>query len=355
MRHEDQAAVAIPTHKLLERGEEFAPDPACLDTVSGPLSPAIGFPVARDGKPSMSVVFPAFNEELNLEAVVTSALRIVPQLTSSFEIIIVNDGSRDQTGMVAGRLAGLSEKVIVIHHPHNRGYGAALKSGFEQAKKDLVFLCDSDGQFNLEDLPRLLEWIDQYDMVFGYRARRQDPWHRLLNAKAWHLLVRFLLGLKVRDIDCAFKVFRREIFERIEIDTESQVVSTVLLTRALRSGFTLKEVPVRHFPRLYGEQTGARLRNILRSFQELAKIYWKIRPSRRDLSPGRNRWRFSLSVWMGAGGSSSSTRARRPRLPSRTSTSATPPKRLPGRVLTDAAHQVDRAPTDVTNSSAVVP
>ena len=126
-------------------------------------------------------------------------------------------------------------------------------------------------------------------MVIGYRARRQDPWHRLLNAKAWNLLVRFLLGLKVRDIDCAFKVFRREIFERIEIDTESQVVSTVLLTRALRSGFTLKEVPVRHFPRLYGEQTGARLRNILRSFQELAKIYWKIRESRHDLSAGRNR------------------------------------------------------------------
>lgn len=230
-----------------------------------------------EGKANVSVVFPAFNEELNLEGVVSSALTILPRLTRSFEIIIVNDGSHDQTGMVAGRLAGLSETVKVIHHPQNRGYGAALKSGIEQAKKDLVFFCDSDGQFALEDLSRLLEWIDRYDMVIGYREKRQDPWHRLLNAKAWNLLVRFLLGLKVHDIDCAFKVFRREIFERIEIDTVGAMVNTEILTRALRSGFTLKEVPVRHFPRRFGTQTGAKLRVILKAFYELAKIYRKVR------------------------------------------------------------------------------
>ncbi len=233
--------------------------------------------MTRNGKSDVSVVFPAFNEELNLEAVVTSALTILPRFTRSFEIIIVNDGSKDQTGVVAGRLAGLSEKVKVIHHPHNRGYGAALKSGIEQAKMDLVFFCDSDGQFAIEDISRLLEWIDQYDMVIGYREKRQDPRHRLLNAKAWNLLVRFLLGLKVHDIDCAFKLFRREIFERIQIDTVGAMVNTEILARALRSGFKLKEVPVRHFRRLYGEQTGARLRVIVKAFYELAKIYRKIR------------------------------------------------------------------------------
>jgi glycosyltransferase involved in cell wall biosynthesis len=233
--------------------------------------------MTQDEKPNVSVVFPAFNEELNLEAVVTSALRILPELTDSFEIIIVNDGSRDQTGMVAGRLAGVSENVKVIHHPRNRGYGAAVKSGIEQAKKNLVFFCDSDGQFNLEDLSLLLPWIHQYDMVIGYREKRQDAFHRRFNAKGWNLVVRFLLGLKVRDIDCAFKLFRREIFERIEIDTVGAMVNTEILTRALRSGFTIKEVPVRHFPRLYGEQTGARLRVIFKAFYELAKIYRKIR------------------------------------------------------------------------------
>ena len=120
-----------------------------------------------DDKPSVSVVFPAFNEEMNLEGVVSSALTILPELTRSFEIIIVNDGSRDQTGMVAGRLAGLSEKVKVIHHPHNRGYGAALKSGIEQAKQDLVFFCDSDGQFALEDLSRL-PFTSRHDLARAY-------------------------------------------------------------------------------------------------------------------------------------------------------------------------------------------
>lgn len=266
VRREAQAAVPM--------SEREAPV-----TSSGPLTdhehPDLA--MTGDDKPNVSVVFPAFNEELNLEGVVSSALTILPELTRSFEIIIVNDGSRDQTGMVAGRLAGLSEKVKVIHHPHNRGYGAALKSGIEQAKSDLVFFCDSDGQFALEDLSRLLEWIDRYDMVIGYREERQDPWHRLLNAKAWNLLVRSLLRLNVHDIDCAFKVFRREIFERIQIDTVGAMVNTEILTRALRCGFTLKEVPVRHFPRRFGTQTGAKIRVIVKAFYELAKIYRKVR------------------------------------------------------------------------------
>lgn len=231
----------------------------------------------RADRPSVSVVLPAFNEERNLEQVVSQALRIVPSLASSFQIIIVNDGSRDRTSVVAARLASLSESVQVIHHPHNRGYGAALKSGIEQAKKELIFFCDSDGQFTLEDFPRLLEWIDRYDMVIGYRERRQDPPHRRLNARGWNLLVRGLFGLRVRDIDCAFKLFRREIFDRIQIETVGAMVNTEILIRALSSGFTLKEVPVRHFPRHFGTQTGAKPKVILKAFVELARIYRKIR------------------------------------------------------------------------------
>ena len=268
-----------PEPSMEAPGQQPRSDRNSTGTASKPLTghDHLYSPMTCDDKPNVSVVFPAFNEEMNLEGVVSSALTILPELTRSFEIIIVNDGSLDQTGRVAGRLAGLSETVKVIHHPHNRGYGAALKSGIEQAKKDLVFFCDSDGQFALEDLSRLLEWIDQYDMVIGYREKRQDPWHRLLNAKAWNLLVRFLLGLKVHDIDCAFKVFRREIFECIQIDTVGAMVNTEILSRALRSGFTLKEVPVRHFPRRFGTQTGAKIRVILKAFYELAKIYRKVR------------------------------------------------------------------------------
>lgn len=228
------------------------------------------------GRHRISVVFPAFNEELNLERVVTGALGVLPELSNSFEIIIVNDGSRDRTGTVAARLANLSHTVQVIHHPHNRGYGAALKSGIEQAKKDLIFFCDSDGQFNLDDLAQLLTWIDRYDMVIGYRLKRQDPFHRRFNAKGWNLVVRLVFGLKVRDIDCAFKLFRREIFEGISVDTVGAMVNTEILVRALGGGFTLKEVPVRHFPRQFGEQTGAKPRVILKALFELGKIYLKL-------------------------------------------------------------------------------
>ncbi len=220
----------------------------------------------------LSAVFPAFNEELNLEAVVTDALRVLPGITASFEIIVVNDGSRDGTGRVAERLARLSEHVRVVHHPDNRGYGAALKSGIAAARKDLIFFCDSDRQFTLEDLPGLLAWTDRYDIVAGYRRRRQDPAHRRLNARAWNLLVRLLFGLRIRDIDCAFKVFRREIFDRLRIETVGAMVNTEILLRARALGFTLHEVPVRHFPRHFGRQTGARPRVIVKAFYELGRI-----------------------------------------------------------------------------------
>jgi glycosyltransferase involved in cell wall biosynthesis len=226
--------------------------------------------------PNISVIFPAFNEEMNLETVVKSALKILPSVSSVFEIIIVNDGSRDQTGEVARGLAAFHPAIQVVHHPQNRGYGAALKSGIEQAKNDLIFFCDSDGQFTLEDLPRLLAWIDRFDMVIGYREKRQDPLHRRLNAAGWNLLVRSLFGLRVRDIDCAFKVFRRQIFDRVGIDTVGAMVNTEILSRSLRHGFSMKEVPVRHFPRQFGEQTGAKPRVILKAFYELAKMYVKI-------------------------------------------------------------------------------
>ena len=226
---------------------------------------------------SISVVFPAFNEEQNLEAIVRSALKVLPGLSHSFEVIIVNDGSVDRTAEVADRLASRSRHVKVVHHPRNLGYGAALKSGIDRATKDLVFFCDSDRQFTLNDLRRLLAWAGRFDIVAGYRQHRQDPLHRRINAKGWNLLVRFVFGLKLRDIDCAFKIFHREVFERLPIETVGAMVNTEILARALHQGFTIKEVPVRHFPRRFGQQTGAKPHVILKAFYELARMYFKMR------------------------------------------------------------------------------
>jgi len=228
-------------------------------------------------KSGLSLIFPAYNEELNIQQVVKSALMVAPKVAEKYEIVVVNDGSRDKTGEVIAKLAELYPSVVAIHHPANKGYGSALKSGIKKAQYAFIFFCDSDCQFDLFELPRLLNWIDQYDMVIGYRQSRKDPLHRLINAWGWNMLVRLLLGLKVRDIDCAFKLFRREIFDRIEINSVGAMVNTEILSRAVKLGFTIKEVPVTHYPRFRGRATGARVRVIFKAFRELLRLYNELR------------------------------------------------------------------------------
>ena len=166
---------------------------------------------------SLSVILPAFNEEANIQRTVESARKILPSLATEWEIIVVDDGSRDGTSAISDDLAARHANVRAIHHPSNRGYGAALKSGILVARHELIFFTDSDGQFDLHELEQLIRSSDGYDIVMGYRAKRRDPLHRLINAWGWNLLVRLVLGLRVRDIDCAFKLFQRSVFDRIQI------------------------------------------------------------------------------------------------------------------------------------------
>jgi len=228
-------------------------------------------------KQTLSVIFPAYNEEENLERTVEAAVSVLPRVASKWEIILVNDGSRDRTGVLCEVLAKQYPSVTYIHHPKNRGYGAALKSGIMAAQYDLVFFSDSDGQFDLAEIARLLAWGDQYDIVAGYRAHRQDSLHRLINAWGWRMLVKLVLGVPIRDIDCAFKLFHRHVFERIQIFSVGAMVNTEILSQAMRFKMRIKEVEVTHFPRLYGKQTGASPRVILKAFAELLKLWWKLR------------------------------------------------------------------------------
>jgi 1,2-diacylglycerol 3-alpha-glucosyltransferase len=226
---------------------------------------------------SISVIFPAYNEEGNLLHAVEQAIHCVKPLFPDWEVIVVNDGSQDKTGEIIDALAEQNPRLIALHHPSNQGYGAALKTGIQQASKELIFFCDSDLQFHLSELVVPLTWIEQYDIVIGYRAKRQDPLHRRLNAMGWNTLVRLLLGLKAQDIDCAFKLFRSVVFKAIKIDAVGAMVNTDILVQATRMGFKVKEVPVTHFPRLQGKQTGADLRVVLRAFKELFWLYRKLR------------------------------------------------------------------------------
>jgi glycosyltransferase involved in cell wall biosynthesis len=226
---------------------------------------------------SLSVVFPAFNEEANIRRTVEAARMVLPKLAETWEIVLVNDGSRDATTPICDELAEQFPEVRAIHHMVNRGYGAALKSGILAARHDYIFFTDSDGQFDLQELEHLLQYASEFDIVTGYRAKRQDPPHRLINAWGWKTLVRMVLGVKVRDIDCAFKIFQRSVFDRVQIRSVGAMVNTEILAQANSFGMRIHEVKVSHYPRRAGKPSGANLKVIAKAFKELFRLWGQLR------------------------------------------------------------------------------
>jgi glycosyltransferase involved in cell wall biosynthesis len=199
------------------------------------------------------------------------------KLNADFEIIVVDDGSSDGTGRTADEIAGRDKRVKVVHHEHNLGYGAALRSGFASATKELVFYTDGDGQFDMNEMPSLLPLMEQWDIVSCYRLNRRDPFIRKVNAWAWTKLVCLLFGLKIRDVDCAFKLYKREIFDRIKLSSTGALIDAEILARAAGKGYRITQKGVHHYPRTAGAQTGAKLRVVLRAFKELFKLHHQIR------------------------------------------------------------------------------
>jgi glycosyltransferase involved in cell wall biosynthesis len=226
---------------------------------------------------SISVFFPCYNEQDNVERVVSKAIEALVAMGADFEIIIVNDGSADKTGQAADSIAEADKRVRVVNHPQNRGYGAAVQSGIRNAKKELVFFTDGDGQFDIGEIQLLLPFIEQNDVVCGYRLDRKDPFMRKLNSWLWTKLVCMLFGMRIRDIDCAFKLFRREVFDGMKLSSAGALISAEILARATRRGLRIAEVGVHHYPRTAGKQTGANPKVILRAFKELFKLYNRIR------------------------------------------------------------------------------
>jgi glycosyltransferase involved in cell wall biosynthesis len=227
--------------------------------------------------PSLSIFFPCHNEEDNVERVTRAALRTAADVANTCEIIIVDDGSRDRTGEIADRLAADIPEVRAVHNRPNRGYGGAVVRGLTEARMEWVFFTDGDGQFDIDELPKLINLLDTCDVAIGYRMKRADPWIRTLNGHCWTLLVRLLFGLKVRDVDCAFKLLPRSLVDAIEFRSEGALISTELLAKAQNRGLRIAEVGVGHYPRTAGEQSGASLKVILKAFYELAKLRRHIR------------------------------------------------------------------------------
>ena len=222
-------------------------------------------------------MLPAANEEENITGVIESACVVLKTVAEDFEIVVVNDGSTDRTQEILDRLSGENTRLRVFSHDKRRGYGASLKKGLQQARAEVVFFTDADQQFDISELPLLLEWIPQFDIVVGFRKQRLDGATRKIFAWGWSRIVRLFFGLAIKDVDCAFKVFKREVLDSIPIASVGAFVNTEILVRARKRGFTIKEVAVTHYPRRFGKQSGAHPRVIVKAFVELLRLRKELR------------------------------------------------------------------------------
>lgn len=223
----------------------------------------------------LSIFFPFWNEEKNMEQVVIKAIPIAQKIAKKWEIIMVDDGSSDNTAEVARRLESKNPNLRLVSHEPNRGYGAALKEGFESAKYNLIVFTDGDGQFDFSEITKFLDKIENADIVIGHRKKRSDNplRHILMNLlKIWDLV---LFGFYFRDIDCGFKLFRKEAINKImPLQSEGAMITTEILAKAKKTHLKILQVEVNHYPRVYGDQSGGNLRVIIRAIRESLSL-WK--------------------------------------------------------------------------------
>lgn len=234
---------------------------------------------------SLTIFYPCYNEEANVERVTRQAVEVGRRVADDLEVLIVNDGSKDRTGEIADRLAAEIPEVRAVHNRPNRGYGGALTRGFKEATKNWIFYTDGDGQFDLNEIPKLLPLLETHDVVSCYRLNRQDALLRKLNAFAWTTLVNTLFGIWLRDIDCAFKLYPKTFIDAIELHSTGALIDTEMLAKARNLKLRIAQLGVRHLPRTAGQQTGANFKVILRAFRELFKLYGSIRRTGRDGPP----------------------------------------------------------------------
>ena len=226
---------------------------------------------------SLSLVLPAHNEEANIGMVVEQALAVLPAFSDDFEIIVVDDGSRDSTRSIVESLSADDPRVHLVHHQVNRGYGGALTSGFRASRGDHVMFMDADRQFDLADLALLSPFIETFDMVAGFRKERHDPFHRRVNAEIFNVAVRILFGVHLRDIDCAFKVFNGGLIRSMDLSAPGALINTEIQAKARRQGATLQQVGVHHYPRVAGTATGGSWRVIARAMWETMVLWRRMR------------------------------------------------------------------------------
>lgn len=239
---------------------------------------------------SLSVFFPAYNDAGTIASLVIAAHSTAQRLTPDFEILIINDGSADNTADIADELARTYPEVRVIHHRKNRGYGGALRSGFAEARKDVIFYTDGDGQYDPTELAVLWPHLSaDVDLVNGYKISRSDPWHRIVIGRIYHHTVKILFGLTVRDVDCDFRLMRRGIFERVHLERSSGVICLEMMKKITDAGFRIAEVPVHHYHRAFGRSQFFNFRRLAKTAVDVGRLWFElvvIRRHRREVAVG---------------------------------------------------------------------
>jgi glycosyltransferase involved in cell wall biosynthesis len=224
--------------------------------------------------PSLTFFFPAYNDGGTIASLVIRAVQVADRLTPDFEVIVVNDGSSDDTAAIADELARTYPRVRVIHHPRNRGYGGALRTGFAAAAKELIAYTDGDAQYDPSELEVLWKRLTpEADMVTGYKISRSDPWHRILIGRIYHHTVKLLFRLRVRDVDCDFRLMRREIFDRVRLERDTGVICLEMMRKIQDAGFRVLEVPVHHYHRTHGRSQFFNVRRVFWTGVDVLKLW----------------------------------------------------------------------------------
>ncbi len=231
-------------------------------------------PQSTDRRPGLSVFFPAYNDSGTIASLVITALQSARRLTPDLEVIIVNDGSADATAAIADELARTYPEVRVVHHERNRGYGGALRSGFAAATREFVFYTDGDAQYDPAEMALLWRRLDdRVDLVNGYKISRSDPLHRIVIGRLYHHSVKLLFGLKVRDVDCDFRLMRRSIFECVRLERDSGVICLEMMKKIQDAGFRIAEVPVHHYHRAHGRSQFFNFPRLAKTAADVARLW----------------------------------------------------------------------------------
>jgi glycosyltransferase involved in cell wall biosynthesis len=230
---------------------------------------------------SLSITFLCYNEEANVASMIEQCVKTADSYGMDYEIVVVDDGSRDRTAEIVRKIASQNPRVRLIQHEHNMGYGAAVRTCLKNAKKDLVFFTDGDNQFQLTDIDKLFSRIDDCDVVAGYRLRRQDTLDRRIKGRLWTFANKVLFQIPVRDVDCAFKLFRRKTLDGLELKSNQLLIHAEVIARLKRRGWRIQEIGIPHHPRTAGKATATGLGRTLKTFAETARLFLDISSEKR--------------------------------------------------------------------------